>query len=367
MIQTKYNMNSTTGLYVMHTPIHGTPTTWTVGSRTFTEVLSGAVYYDTRPLVSAVHKPFSFDEADIAQAEQLVHVIDDDKQQWVVQAIPEGTLLRVYWCRELARWCTSTTGCTNAYKSYWGADQSFGTIFNMCLGKFYPRGLLTLYQQLDKRAVYYFWLETTRENRIVSKRTDPLGISYVTFLGTMPLQSVNKADFVFAHDTPTILPEFKRLAQINFDSFETLATEAAATPVAIQLIHKTRGVIIKIVNALYGRQAAIRGNDPHLFHRYLELTMHNRVDDRAEFDKLYSEHALTFALRYYRFLRFCSVVKIDALVSQVLGIDMTDNTTIHELVTFMKRYAPVDIRTDLTIICNYVLAYTKWQDLERFF
>lgn len=204
-------------------------------------------------------------------------------EEWDVYYSLEGCLLRVFWHKD--RWHISTNKKLNAFKSRWASRKSFGDMFRdgIVQSNHGDENVLgSLLDQMDKSKVHLFLVRYSQENRVVCQ---PAKNGSVYFIGA------------WDNDAKTLDREWKHPIQMNVPTtirnVPTTINELADS-VDIQeyqgiiLFHKTKNVQVKIYSQEYDKLYKIRGNNPNIRFRYLEL----RKDpvQCKEFIRLYPVH-----------------------------------------------------------------------------
>jgi hypothetical protein len=195
----------------------------------------------------------------------------------------EGTLLRLYYYNN--KWHTSTFDKLNAFQSRWSSKESFGTSLKRAIEREYeinenfrkniPNGEGNLFERfkltLDKSKQYMFLVRNNHENRILCKPP-----CHPTFyhVGTYFNRNLSMTD-----DINVPYPK-----QLTFDSFQELYNYVENTVLDINNI-EIQGVIIflpnnlqyKVVSPYYKKCKDIRGNQPSIKYRYLQLRTNNEM------------------------------------------------------------------------------------------
>lgn len=210
--------------------------------------------------------------------------LDGEKvlEEWDVFYSMEGCLLRVFWHND--RWYISTNKKLNAFKSRWASRKSFGDIFRDGLVGFNGNNenvLEILLDQMDKTLVHLFLVRYNHENRVVCSA--PQDSEFVCFIGS------------WNNETKTLCREWKHPIKVSFpvpvrEIPTTVRDLADSVDIykhqGIILFHKHKNLQIKIYSKHYDRLYKLRGNNPNIRFRYLEL---RREEDtvRREFIRLY--------------------------------------------------------------------------------
>lgn len=190
----------------------------------------------------------------------------------------EGTLLRLFYFS--GKWFLTTHRKLNAFKSRWSGQDSFGTLFCIALeheyainenfknslGKSGDTMLEKFYSSLDKELQYMFLLRNTNTNRIVCKQpsdtdTKLFSIGYfkngVFFMNNVnnlktpekiQLNNLSELEDYFKNEVNPL--EFQGLVGVSENNFK-----------------------IKIIHDDYKKLFNIRGNEPSIKFRYLQLRM----------------------------------------------------------------------------------------------
>ncbi|AMQ10750.1 hypothetical protein [Brazilian marseillevirus] len=167
----------------------------------------------------------------------------------------EGTVLRVFWYGE--RWYISSHRLIDCTQRKWSSKRNFGELFDDCI----PRSNLS--SVLNKEYVYVFLLQHP-ENRIVTLFDKPR-LLHVQTLRSDGEVLVPVTDHVIEHQNVTIPEPIEELSDF---------VEKAQNPP-----NKKNGILIafedgsyaKVVSKEYTRLRNIRGNNPDISQRYLNL------------------------------------------------------------------------------------------------
>jgi len=245
-------------------------------------------------------KPFSYTpEFTVEDKETLDTLVPPQLEGCRVFHSHEGVLIRCFYAQD--KWYVSTQRRLDAYKSKWASRASFGEMFNTALGNELQQG--TGFQEymdsfhrdeteemscvdafvrtLDQSKQYMFLVENDKENRIVCDVNEHPRVFHV---GTFTNGVLD-----FESSVGLRKPEEKQ-----FTSLEELMVYVEG------LDERTlQGVIIftptdqlKIINSRYSYWFSLRGNEPSIKFRYLQLRMDmKRLED---FKMLYPEYMRTF-------------------------------------------------------------------------
>ena len=202
-------------------------------------------------------------------------------EDWDVFYSLEGCLLRVFWHKD--RWYISTNKKLNAFKSRWASRKSFGDIFRD--GLVHTNGgnenvLEALLDQMDKNLVHLFLVRYNHENRVVCSAPRDLGS--VCFIGSWDNRT-KKLDREWKHPIKVIVP-------VPVQEIPTTIGDLANSVdireyQGVILFHKHKNLQVKIYSSQYDRLYKLRGNNPNIRFRYLEVRRDPAVRD--EFVRLY--------------------------------------------------------------------------------
>lgn len=221
------------------------------------EMETGKTLFETFPYT---------DEYDAQQdREKIIEMLGSDfREDWDAFYAVEGALIRIFWHK--TRWYVSTNKKLNAFKSRWSSRKSFGEMLAeglAILSQKTENVLEKMLDSMDKEYVYFFLVGYNHENRIVCQVGSP-----VIFIGRWNQDRV--LDREWKHTPP--LPGS---VAVVAETTEELIREAMAVDIKVYqgviLFHKTQNRQIKIQSAHYHRLSSIRGNNPNIRFRYLEV------------------------------------------------------------------------------------------------
>jgi len=214
--------------------------------------------------------------------EYICNNMDNVKpEEWRWFYSVEGTMLRLFHFKE--KWYLCTHRRLDAFKSRWSCRQTFGDIFIEYLHEIYgdETDVMTyLTSRLDKGRVYFFMLKSNYQNRIVchyrTRRLLLIG-SYDTSLEVFVFHTSSEDDDDMLSKIPGPQP---------FDETDDLENKIMAMNIYEYqgIIGFKKGRTIKVLHPDYKRLYDIRGNNPNLRFRYLEI--------RNEPDKVESLYTL---------------------------------------------------------------------------
>lgn len=193
--------------------------------------------------------------------------------EWIFFHSLESTLLRIFYHHD--QWYLSTHKKLDAFKSRWSCRATFGDLFVEALatqsGQKTDQALEWLHGFLNQEKVYCFLLRSNQENRIVCQ-VNPKR-SKIVYLG-----SFFKGPDVILDRSPLIITdmEFARPEEISgINTFSCLWEKLELIPYqdyqGILAVHQPTQKYIKILNTEYKKYYDLRGNNPNLRFRYLEL------------------------------------------------------------------------------------------------
>ena len=195
----------------------------------------------------------------------------------------EGTLLRMFYSPANARWYLSTHRKLNSFRSRWSAGKPFGEMFETALFRQTGMDMSTLSTRLSPQNVYLFLVLSSPETRVVCTGSATPTIIHV---GTLVNGQIFDLDVVCA---------VERATQLTFSSPQ----EVAETVKAIQPSQRQgligfypNGCSVKVVNTSYQFFSRVRGNEPSVAFRYLQVRSHPVYSKAMQ--ELYPEHTPRF-------------------------------------------------------------------------
>lgn len=211
----------------------------------------------------------------------------------------EGALLRVFYWQ--SKWYVSTHRKLDAFRSKWASKESFGQMFNDALeslvesndenfinhlNKSSLKSEETITNRyldtLDKNYQYMFLVMNNYDNRIVCVAPDKATVYHV---GTIPLSNTNppspQNECILNHDIG--IPFSNELYFSDINVMKTYIDELNYENYQGVIIFDTkRNKQYKIFNQDYFDLFNIRGNEPSVKYRYLQIRQ-----DKDMVDKLY--------------------------------------------------------------------------------
>lgn len=234
-----------------------------------------------------VLQTYPYSEEYTARDKEIDHLEKEDFNKLRFVEAHEGSIIRVYNYNK--KWYISTHKKIDSFRSKWSSKVSFGQQFLDALyvsikkstelsNKISFKTEIPFEQQffntLDDSKCYCFLVRNTSENRIVSK---PYSEPTLFHTGTF-----NMNDFSYDLETSCDIDKPKEL---KFENLNQLKEHVENTN-----IDELQGVIVykgekhvKIVSSEYSKMFKIRGNEPSIKFRYLQLRL-----DKEKTDILYS-------------------------------------------------------------------------------
>ena len=208
------------------------------------------------------------------------------ESEWIYHYSVEGTLLRMFYHHE--QWYLCTHKKLNAFKSRWSCKQTFGELLEQGLEEIYekPDAITWLQEKLPTDKVYFFLVRSNQQNRIVCHTQHIQKNESIVFLGFYTPSSVDSDSplcfqFYEKNTLPPPLDVLNRLESPlcvppqSFSSVQQLCeTVSTMDPFLLQgiIAFRKEGMeSVKILNAEYVKYYEVRGNNPNLRFRYLEV------------------------------------------------------------------------------------------------
>lgn len=247
----------------------------------------GVVFHNKQLILQA----FSYTPEYLSTSPAKLENILKNMNEWQFFEAYEGTLLRLFFFGK--RWFLATHKKLDAFHSKWASRISFGTLFRYGLEydekhvkKFSERlsksnGETTLdrfYDTLDKKYQYMFLVRSTAENRIVCNAPERPQVFHV---GTFINKELN-LDIDIDIEKPKKL-EFKDHKELT-DYVAVLEPENLPGVICFG----PNNTQIKVINHCYDYWFKLRGNQPSIKFRYLQIR-HDEIL-RKDFSLLYPEY-----------------------------------------------------------------------------
>lgn len=263
------------------------------GDSDFLKRCRGLVYSGERLILKSFPYTVEYTDKDI---EKLQNIFTNMKT-WSFFPSFEGALIRVFYFE--GKWFLSTHRKLDAFRSKWSSSKSFGEIFvdsidsernfNLKFKEKLEQSdsniLNNFYNSLDKRYKYMFLLLNTSENRIVCKPPQDCQ-NKIFHVGTF------LEDDTFSFNVDCGLPSPKRLEFTELQSLLKFVSEVNISQSQGVIAFSDSGEQIKIVNSSYMELFRVRGNEPSVKFRYLQVRRDNNM--RTSLYQLYPEHVKTF-------------------------------------------------------------------------
>ena len=197
----------------------------------------------------------------------------EDIEHWRFFPSYEGTLVRLYYHK--GSWRLSTHKKLSAFKSRWASRHSFGDIFIKNIRDIYNINLPEdkvfewLTNQLDKETIYFFLLRCNSQNRIICNvEIDKKERCILMAIYKSNIFTLNTENLVLDID---ILNEFSKMKVIRTDLRKKLDSINPFEYQGLIGFSNKEIKVIKILSDRYKDWMEVRGNNPNLRFRYLEL------------------------------------------------------------------------------------------------
>ena len=229
----------------------------------------------------------------LESSQELSEVTSKPVEEYKIFPSEEGTLVRLF--NNNNKWYVATHRKLNAYNSRWGSSKSFGEIFEDSLKSFGWTDLNHLTDRLDTNHMYLFFVRNTLENKIVS---NPPTDSYSSYFVGCILQGTGEFTFECPH--PLDFPKQKSLSFQSWDEVFTYVNSVNPQEKQGVLVffkdfkdnEKGETKQLKIVNTKYQLYSQVRGNEPNVKLRYLQVRSHP-IYSKLIYE-LYPEHINSF-------------------------------------------------------------------------
>jgi hypothetical protein len=225
---------------------------------------------------NVVMKAFPYTE-EYTTSDNLSEILKDvNLEECDIYDAYEGTLIRIFYFNN--KWFISTHRKLNAFRSKWASKESFGTTFkraleaeienNEKLKALIPLGeenTLERFQSiLDKSRQYMFLIKNINENRIVCYSEPPMLYHVGTFID---------GNISLTDDIHIPYPN-----KLNFRDIETLNKYVDNIDIRYLqgVILFTKNKQYKVYNCDYMDMYKVRGNEPSIKFRYLQVRMDNK-------------------------------------------------------------------------------------------
>ena len=229
-------------------------------------------------------------EVDESNEEEMESIVKPFLEDATVLPSYESTLLRVFFNLTddlVGGWYVSTCRKIDAFTSRWGGNKSFGELFEECIGvtpkEDEPKRVLarTSLQQwcqdnLDKSKCYSYIIRTYNENRIVCQGYNK---PEMFLIGTFTQDSFDISSCQIPSLNITSLEQLKEeMKNVNHSSSQGF------------ILINNKGESVKVMKHEYIEAFKLRGNQPNILLRYIELQQEG-VEERVKtFFEMYPEH-----------------------------------------------------------------------------
>lgn len=209
----------------------------------------------------------------------------------------EGTLVRVFSHND--KWFISTHRKLNAFKSKWASRESFGSSFKKALEtelefnesfrNYLPNGdnvLDRFYSVLDAKKQYMFLIRNSKDNRIVCSAPDRPTVYHVgTFVGGLLVLPDNNENYLH-------IPSSNKILFTNVEEILEYVDKINYRQLQGIICFAPNNVQYKIVNKDYKDLYTVRGNEPSVKFRFLQVRLDRRYSNILY--NLYPEFAEIF-------------------------------------------------------------------------
>jgi len=231
----------------------------------------GVVFKGDEQIMNGFPYTYEFSEDD---TEELENKIKDIFDKCVFYDSYEGTVIRMFNYNGI--WYTSTNRKLDAYKSKWSSKDSFGTFFRQSLHSEYnnntgfknristdeSRDIIERYQEtLDTNKQYMFLLINNFENRIVCQAPPRPTVYHVgTFIdGKLNMEEDINIPYPQRHTFKNMKEVCDYISKINISRLQGV------------IVFAPNNVQYKIFNKQYYSLYKVRGNEPSIKFRYLQI------------------------------------------------------------------------------------------------
>jgi hypothetical protein len=234
----------------------------------------------------------------------------------------EGTLVRLYYYNN--HWNLSTHKKINAFDSHWGSKESFGQMFINALIHEVKTNKILEYEKeedifdrycmmLDPNYVYCYLVKNTLENRIVcDSPTNPTLFCLGIFdkQGTLQVYDEKQDEKVNSYIESPLEIKFKSVREV-FEYVNNIYYRKLQG----LLVYKPDGTLFKILNMKYHELYSIRGNQPSLKFRYLQIRKNEELVKKLISLYPYKESRFEF---YENNLRLLSIKIFNAYIKRFI-------------------------------------------------
>lgn len=216
-------------------------------------------------------------EIDETETELMSSVVEPFLAQEQVRILEayEGTLLRVYFHDN--RWYISTCRKLDAFKSKWGSNKSFGEIFEDILETPLEQFCKNV---LDETKVYCYVIRTYNKNRIVCNGYEKPELFLV---GTY-----DNGDFDNFNFEKCNVPSVQEIN--TMDALRAHMEKIDPSKLQGVILMNEKGECVKVMKHEYVEAFKLRGNQPNIILRYIELQQEGDGKKVETFFNMYQDH-----------------------------------------------------------------------------
>lgn len=210
------------------------------------------------------------------------NILDKDFNKLLFYDAYEGSIIRMFYFGD--KWYTSTNRKLDANKSKWSSKESFGHFFNEALNSEIEHNeklrdslsvlegktnLERFQDTLDKDKQYMFLLLNNDQNRIVClPPTRPTFYHVGTFIkGELTMDEDINIPYPKKHNFTNVNDIFDYIEDIDFNKLQGI------------IIFAPGNTQYKIFNSNYYDYYRVRGNEPSIKFRYLQVRMDKRYNN----------------------------------------------------------------------------------------
>ena len=208
----------------------------------------------------------------------------------------EGTFCRMYYFND--KWYLSTHKKLSAFDSRWSSKYSFGEIFQFYLKEMFPNNSYEEFcDSLDKSVIYYFFLRSNNQNRIICHVSNLEINKKCIFVG---VRKNERFDLEEKFEDNDFLKNFTRLSPLenaSNDNYKEIVENIDPFKyqgiIGFQLYEDDSKIkVVKILNKEYKNWISVRGNNPNIKFRYLEIRQDKEMVENLY--KLYPKYSNIF-------------------------------------------------------------------------
>ena len=227
--------------------------------------------------------------------EEKIEKLEVENYNWFYSS--EGTLCRLY--NYEGQWYLSTHKKLSAHDSRWSCKYSFGELFEQSLSILFPEqeNVFDWFcSQLDTETVYYFLLRCNSQNRIICNVSSIKDNQRCIFIG-----KYNNGNYILneKNDENSLLNQFSTSIKVDIDKNNLTNSINEIDPflyqgvIGFQIEDEGKKIhVIKILNDDYKNWMNVRGNNPNLRFRYLEVRQDKEMVEKLY--KLYPKYSEMF-------------------------------------------------------------------------